>query len=155
MALNINQFAQSVVKGMPDLQFNINTLACRVFASEAVALIPGQAVKRVDSGGPGTLPVVTAVTDDADDIFGFVNYNIKNTDFAAGEAVEISSFQANVMYMEASAAIAVQAQVAVTVLGSTVRTAVSTDRIVGRALDKANAAGDLIRVYINLPGAIA
>lgn len=156
MALqNQNQFAQSPNKGDVDLNRQPNTMAARVYASEAVNLIPAQAVKRVDAGGPGTLPVVTAVTSDTDDICGFVNYNIKNADFAAGEALEISAFQGNIMFMEASAAIAANADVMCVVSGSKVALATTGKRVIGKAIDKATAAGDLIRVYINLPGILS
>lgn len=153
MALNINQFAQSVVKGALSLQLEPNTIAAQVYASEAVALVPGQAVKIVDQ--LNGVPVVTAATADTDDIYGFVNYNQKNATFAALAPVEISFFRGNVMWMEAASAIAANAQVGIVVSGQLVQTAASTDRIIGRAIDKAAATGDLIRVVIDLPGATA
>lgn len=153
MTLNINQFAQSPVKGMLDLKFNPETIVCRVSDSEVTALVPGQAVKISDVAGG--IPVVTAVAADTDDVYGFVNYNIKNQSFAAGVEVEISFFRGNVMYMEASAAMARNAQVAVVVAGQKIVTAGAGQRIVGRLIDKASADGDLVRVVIDLPGATA
>lgn len=155
MTLAINQFAQSVVKGFVDLKLSSSTIACQVYTSESPALVPGQCVKRVDSGGPGTLPVVTAVGADTDDIFGVVNYSQKNASFAAGSALEVSVFTGNYVYMEASAAISAQARVEYVVSGAKVALATSGKRVLGVALDKANAAGDLIRVYVDLPGILS
>jgi hypothetical protein len=152
MTQNINQFSQAPVQGQLDLRFNTNTVTCQVDTSQATAMVPGQAVKLVDSAGG--VPKVIAATDDADDVYGFINYDIKDREFVAFDAVEVSVMHDNVMYMTADAAIARGAEVAVVIADVEVRTAVATDRIVGRAYDKATAAGQLIRVTINLPGAI-
>lgn len=145
MAININQFTQEPVKGQPDLQFNPTTLPCQVVTGEATALVPGQAVKLVDS--LGGVPKVTAVTADTDDVFGVVTYNIKNASFPALTPVEISA-QGNVVWMEASAAIARGAKVMVVVSGQKVATATVGKTVIGFAYDKASASGDLIRVYL-------
>lgn len=153
MALNINQFAQSMVQGILDPgQPQPNTFSCRVDASSAT-LIPGDAVKSVDTAGK--VPVVTKCTADTDDVWGFVNYNFKNSSFAANAMVEISAFEGNAMYMTASAAMARNANVAIVIASSKIVTATTNQRIVGKLLDKATADGDLVRVYINLPGATA
>lgn len=150
--LSTNQFAPTPVKGELDLKFNVNSVSAQVKSDEATALVPGQAVLMVDDSNG--VPKITAATDDADDIFGFINFNIKDADFPAGAPVEVSAFRDNCMIMEASAAIARNAEVAIVVSGQKVRTAVSTDRIIGRAYDKAEGDGDLIRVILDLPGAI-
>lgn len=150
--MNPNQFSQSVVKGLLDLRHNSQTLSVRVNSGSA-DLVAGQAVKLVDAAG--ALPEVTAATADEDDIFGFVNYNNKSNTHGAGDMIEISFFRGNVMYMEASAAIARGASVMIVVTGNKVATATATNRVIGRALDKAAADGDLIRVIIDLPGALA
>lgn len=150
MSLSMNQKYQTPVKGQLDLRFNGQTVSGVVKSDEAVDLIPGQAVKMVDSASK--VPTFTAVTADTDDIYGFVNYNMKNVSFAAGTPVEVSAMRNNVMYMEASAAIARNAKVMVVVTGSKVATATTGKTIAGRAYDKAAADGDLIRVTIDLPG---
>lgn len=152
MTVNQNQFQQSVVKGQLDLRMSPSVLSCRVKSDEAAPLVPGQAVTVVDSGG-GT-PEVTAATGAGDDIFGFVSYNPKQASYSAGEALEIVFGHGSVQYMEASAAVARNAEVAIVVTDQKVKTAVATERVVGRALDKASADGDLIRVIVNLPGAV-
>jgi hypothetical protein len=57
--------------------------------------------------------------------------------------------------MTASAAIVPNAKVAIVVASNKIVTASTGMMIVGRALDKASADGDLIRVIIDLPGALA
>lgn len=147
-----NQFQQAPVQGQMDLRFNTNIVAAQVDASEAGSLIPGQAVTLVDSAG-GVPKVIAALTD-ADDIYGFVAYNIKDQVFTALMPVEIAVLHDNVMYMTSSAAIARGADVAVVIASKKVVTAVSGDRIIGRTYDKATAADQLIRVVIELPGAL-
>lgn len=152
MSLNPNQFDQSVVKGQLDLKMQPSVISCQVKSDESTPLVPGQAVLMVDSAGG--VPKVTAATTDEEDIFGFVVRNNKQSSFAAGEAVEIAMGRGCVMYMEAGAAVARNAQVQVVITGQKVITAAVGDhRIVGRALDKAAADADLIRVWIDLPGA--
>lgn len=152
MALNQNQFVQIPVQGQLDLRFNGQTVSCQVDSSSAGSLVPGQAVKMVDSAGG--IPKVVECAADEDDVFGFINFDQKNQSFAVGDRVEISAMRNNVMYMTAGAAIARNAEVMIVVASKKVVTATSTNRIVGRAFDKAAADGDLIRVVIDLPGAL-
>lgn len=151
--LQLNQFNQIPVQGQLDLHFNPQTISCEVDSSELGSLVPGQAVKMVDSDGG--VPKVVAAALNSDDIFGFINYNLKDKTYVAGEAVELSFFKGNVMQMTASAAIARNAKVAVVIADKEVVTASGGMTIVGRALDKATAADQLIRVIIDLPGATA
>jgi hypothetical protein len=153
MTLSQNQFAQSPTKGQMDLRYNPNTISCQVKSDEATALVPGQCVKIVDSAGG--VPKVTAATVNTDDVFGIVAYSNKQSSFAAGDAVEISFFRGNVMYMEASAAIARGEKVSPVITGSKIVGHSGALRVIGRALDKAALDGDLIRVIIDLPGGVA
>lgn len=150
MALNQNQLTEQIIQGSVTQALDYSTLSCSVSSSESTPLVAGQAVKIVDS--VGGVPKVTAVTADADDVFGFVNYNAKDISFKAGAAVGISFFRGNVMWMTSSAAIARNAKVMVVVSGQKVATRASTGVCIGRALDKATAADQLIRVLIDLPG---
>lgn len=146
MSQNPNQFSQSVVKGLADLRLSPSVISCRVDAAQAVALIAGQCVKLKDVAGGS--PVIEAIADDEDKVFGVVLYNIKDSSFSANEAVEVA-FDGSVVYMEAGAAIARGADVMPVVTGSKVATAAGNDKaIIGIALDKAAADGDLIRVLI-------
>jgi len=146
-----NQFQQAPVVGMLDLRFNTNTIAVQIDSSESGDLVAGQAVKIVDSAGG--VPKVIACDADADNVLGFLNYNIKNRIFVAGDAAEISMF-GNVMFLVATAAIARGVQVVsdVSTIGGVAAVSGSGgENIVGWALDKASAAGQLIRVMLQTP----
>jgi hypothetical protein len=155
MTQNPNQFSQSVILGMLDMKFNTETISCQVVSSySGDGLVAGQAVKVVDSAGG--VPKVTPVTDDADEVFGFINYNIKNTTYGANDAVEISR-DSNVIYLYAQEAISRGVQVCQYTdgLGDDAVGYVSGledgATIVGYTLDKAAAQGDLIRVVLSVP----
>ncbi len=153
MAISQNQFALIPVQGQLDLMISQNTIAAQIDSSSAGGLVPGQALKMVDSAGG--LPKLVECSSAADAVFGFANYDLKQATFGAGDRLEVSAMRDNVMYMTASAAIARDASVMVVIASKKVATATATNRIIGRALDKASADGDLIRVIIDLPGAIA
>lgn len=151
MALNQNQFALQVILGMVDMRYSSNTIAAQVDSTQATGLVPGQAVKMVDSSGG--VPKVIACAANSDEVLGFVNYDIKTVSFDANEPVEIS-LAGNVMYLQATAAIARGAQVQLDVSiagGVTAKVGSSGADILGWALDKASASGDLIRVMIATP----
>lgn len=151
--MSMNQFGLSVKKGQVDLRSGQPTLSVQIDSSEAGTLVPGQAVKIVDS--KGGIPKVIAAAADTDDVFGFIVIDLKTPSYVAGDRIEIVSGRSGFMYMEAGAAVARGAKVQIVVAGQKVITAVSTKRIVGSALDKAAASGDIIRVSVDLPGAIA
>lgn len=150
MAQLINQFSQSPVKGQLDLKFNGQTVSAQIDVSSGGGLIAGQPIKMVDSSGG--IPKIVECAADSDDVYGFINYDIKNAIYGVGDKCEISAMRNNVMYMEASAAIARNAKVMIVVAGSKVATRAGGGVCVGRAFDKALATGDLIRVTIDLPG---
>lgn len=146
---NPNSFAQSAQVGMIDLMTEPTTISVVVDSTQATALYPGMPVKMVD--GTSKIPTVIGCSADTDQVLGFINYNVKNRSFVAGDTMEIS-MNGNVMYLYASAAIARGAQVCVTTAAqSSVGPLVSTARIVGWAVDKASAQGALIRVFIQTP----
>lgn len=152
--LNQNQFAQIPVQGQLDLLSSRgNTLACQVDDTSAGSLVAGQAVKMVDEAGG--VPKVVECDADSNDILGFINYSPKDSDFDAGDKVEISFGRGAVMYMTASAAIARGAKVMIVSASSKVATRAGSGIYIGRALDKASADGDLIRVLIDLGDAAA
>jgi len=146
-----NQFQQSSIVGMLDLRFNPNTVAVMIDVSEAATLYAGQAVKMVDSAGG--IPKVVACSADTDQVLGFINYNIKNIGFVAGDACEIS-MAGNCQFLYATAAIArgVQVVVDLTTIGGVKAVSGSGgESIVGWAFDKASNPGDLIRVMVTTP----
>jgi hypothetical protein len=149
--LSQNQFAQAPVVGQVDLPYSYNTKSVEIDASQATALYQGSAVKMYDSAGG--VPKVVGCSAAADDCIGFINYDIKNVSYVAGQMAEISQ-AGNVIWLYAVAAIARGAQVQLDVVspGSVkTKTGSSGADIVGWALDKASASGDLIRVQLTSP----
>ena len=146
---NQNAFAMSAQLGMIDLMFNPNTVTVIVDSSQATPILAGAAVKMVDSAGG--VPKVVACTASTDEVLGFVNYNIKNVSFLAGDSMEIS-MSGNVIYLYSTGAIARGAQVSLDITSpGGVSALVSTNNIVGWAFDKAATAGVLFRVFLKTP----
>ena len=144
MTQNPNQFALTAEKGQLTLDPNWDTLNCQVSVNQGAALVVGQAVLIEDAAG-GQIPV-TAIAAVGNDIFGFVAYNVRTDSYKALDNVKIAR-KGDVMLMEASAAIARGADLEVIISGNKVVTQTSGTTI-GKALDKAAADGDLIRVEI-------
>lgn len=148
---NQNQFTESVVVGQLDQYFNYNSMAVQIDASQATPLTAGQPVKMVDSAGG--VPKVVACAANSDNVLGFINYNVKDAAYAAGAMCQIS-LAGNVIYLVAVGAIARGAQVQVDLSyigGVKTKTGSSGASIVGWAVDKATAAGQLIRVHVSTP----
>lgn len=154
---NMNQFRQTATVGMLDLQTNPNPAVMTVrHNSEATStnrIVPGEGVKLVDLGAddPGGVPFVDKRALDADGIKGVQILNPKTNSVAPGEVMEIAG-QGAVIFMEASAAIAREALVALVIATAGQVVTRTTEEILGLALDKAFAAGDLIRVEITARG---
>ncbi len=149
-SLSQNAFGIIPIKGEMDLKGgSSNVVSCRVYGSEAVALIPGQAVKLYDSGNG--VPIVTTCTADTDDVFGFVAFNPKNQSFAADAAVEIALVGA-VQWMQASGSIGWGQRLMAVISGQkvAVRTANVKKTVVGIALGHVTD-GQLLRVLIQTP----
>lgn len=148
---NPNQFAQSQLAGVVDMRFPYNTISVMIDSSQATPLYAGAAVKMVDSAGG--VPKVVGCAANSDEVQGFINFDIKTVQFVAGVPAEIS-MGGNVIFLWATGAIArgVQVSLDVTSMGG-VRSAVGNtgDNIVGWAMDKATAAGQLIRVFLKTP----
>ncbi len=149
-SLNPNQFTETTIRGALDLRLNFNTVAVQVYTSETGELYPGSPVKLVDSAGG--VPKVVAITASTDEIFGFVNFDIKSRAFVAGDMMEVS-IKGNVMWMYAAAAIARGAKCVFDYANNGVGpiSGAGAETLVGWAYDKASAQGDLIRVYIETP----
>lgn len=150
---NPNQFAQTPLLGQVDLRVDYNTIAVEIDVSQVAPLYAGSPVKIVDSAGG--VPKVVGCAADSDNVFGFINYNVKNKAFLAGDAAEISQ-DGNVMFMVATAAIARGAQVVLDLVtapwgGIAPAAGNSGKNIVGWAVDKAVNPGDFFRVRITSP----
>src|ERR1017187_10123580 len=107
-SMSANQFAQSPVLGQIDMRFPYNTVAAQIDVSQATPLYAGQAVKIVDSADG--IPKIVACTANSDEVFGFINFDIKSITFSAGQNCEIS-MAGNYMYLYATTAISRGTQV--------------------------------------------
>lgn len=151
MTLSQNQFAQSELLGAVDMAYNTGTFSVVIDASQSTALYAGSAVKMVNSSGG--VPKVVGCSANSDEVFGFINYDLKTVAFLALSRAEVST-AGNVQYLFATAAIARGAQVQLDVSSPGCVTAVVSSSgadVVGYALDQAAGYGALIRVKLNTP----
>jgi hypothetical protein len=152
--LSPNQFAERSIAGMCDLRYNINTVSALISPNQSGVLVAGQAVK-IDSAitdGSG-IPQVIGCVADTDEVFGFINFDIKTPGFYALNNVELS-LAGNAMYLWATGVIARGDQVTLDVsspAGVAEATGDSANRIVGWAYDGASSAGVLIRIMLGVP----
>lgn len=147
---NPNQFTETGIRGKLDLQFNVNTVAVQIDASETGTLYAGTPVKMYDSANG--IPKVVACSADSDDCLGFINFNIKDVSYVAGDRCEIS-MAGNCMYLYATGAIARGARVCLDLANNGVKAVSGSggEDVVGWAFDKASAMGALIRVMLSTP----
>lgn len=150
-SLSQNQFAQSPVVGVLDLQVGPNNvIACIVDQSVSGGISNGQGVKIVAStaGGP---PKVAPVSAKGDACIGFATFNIKNIAYFKGDAMEVALW-GSVIWCYATGAITQFGEVCLdpTYVGG-VQASGNTATLMGWAFDGAASAG-LIRVML-LPNA--
>lgn len=148
MTQSTNQFNQTAVKGDLDLKFAGGVISGAVGSGQSGTIVAGQAVRIEDSAG--ALPKFISLAGATTEATGFAVRNLKDTGYVAGDRLEVAIF-GSVQYMEAGAAIARGAKVEFVPTGEKVITSAGTNPIVGWALDKAAADGDLIRVMIETP----
>ncbi len=151
--LSQNQFAQSDAIGVVDLRLCLNTISVQIDVSQSTPLYAGDAVTFVDSAGG--VPKVVGCAASSDEVYGFINYDVKTVAFTAGKGAEIS-MAGNVIYLYATTAIARGERVELELLtgGHGGVAAYSTNNgadVVGWAVDKAAGYGDLIRVMLITP----
>lgn len=156
--LSTNQFKQSSVVGQLDLVTNPNpsVLTALWNPSGTGTLIPGEGVILDDLGASdytGVVPIVDkrALTTDA--IEGVVIYDAKKATKDPGDYVQVIR-KHGVVVMEASAAILRGAKVALVFASPGQVVTQTTEALFGKALDKAFAAGDLIRVEVLAEGVV-
>jgi len=150
---NINQFQITPTFGDLDLQGGGGSVFTAAADSSVVtALVAGQPVKIVDSAGG--VPKVVALAANTDETLGFIKRNVKDQSYAAGELLELAG-RDSVIWLVSNAAIARGAKLEVVYNANSgagaVITSAGTNPIIGRALDKATASGQLIRVLLDTP----
>lgn len=149
--LNPNAFAQSPIVGMIDMRFDYDTVSVMIDPAQMSPLYAGMAVKVTQT--VSGVPSVVGCAADSDEVFGFINFDIKTVQYLAGNMAEISQ-AGNVMYLYSTGAIARGSQVTLDLStggGVAQATGSSGNNIVGWAFDLAAAAGVLIRVKLSVP----
>lgn len=153
---NINQFEQGNLPGTIDLSTNPNpsVIYCRIDPNGAAAdFVAGQGVRLVDAGvndGAGP-PLVDALTVDTQVPFGVILFDPKQGTHARGDVVAVA-VKRSVVNMQAAAALNRGSLVSLTVATAKEVAAVGANAQFGYLLDKASAAGDLVRVLITTEG---
>ncbi len=152
----MNAFKPGAFKGTVDLRQGGSIVSAQIDVTstigEVTGLVAGTPVKLVNSAGG--IPKVIECDADTDDVFGFIVYDVKASKYLRLDRCEILTGRGGVMYMEANAAIARNAKIALLISGFKVITATATDRIIGRSFDKPIAQGEMFRVTVDLPGEI-
>lgn len=152
--LSQNQFQQSPTAGMLDMRFDYDTVSAQIDVSQTTPLYAGAAVKLVPSNGAvNSAPKVVGITAATDNVFGFINFDIKTVAFVAGSLCELS-LAGNVVYLYSVGAITQGTQVTsslITMGGVAQATGSSNANLVGFAYDGAASAGTLIRIKLNTP----
>lgn len=143
----INQFAQTPEVG--DCEGLREVISAQVNVGASATIVPGQAVKLANVA-KGGVPKVIPLAANTDATFGFMVRNLKDANAVDGDILEVAIGR-TIMFMTAGAAIVPGAKVEVVYSTNKVITAAGTNPMVGFALDKATADGDIIRVLITTP----
>jgi len=157
-----NQFAQAPFLGMLDLKVGPgNVIAAQVDVSSPSPIYAGSAVQLVNSALPGGLPKVVPVSDTVGStvsgVFAFAVYDIKSRQYNAGANLEVA-LAWSCMWLYATKAIQAGEQVILDPASpgavqprEQVPPVPASSSIVGFALDRATAYGQLIRVVTAAP----
>ena len=147
MAIESNQFSVLPLKGTLTLFPNVNVIDGQVDSSESGTIAAGDPLVIVDVAG--AVIKFAKATDLSEKPFGVVPYSVKGNEYVAEDMVRVASDYC-CMQMEASAAIAAGADVQLDPATGLVATHTGTNTVIGEALGKALAAGDLIPVMIKV-----
>ena len=149
MAEILNSFGIQNQKGMVKNGDHGERYEVKAFvADDGAALVPGTVVKLKDVASK--IPVVEVIAATTDEPFGVVPYDVIYNSINNNQVFTVAS-DYSIITMEASAAISAGAHVMPVIAGAKVATATKTNYAIGVALDKAAAAGDIIRVLLKKP----
>ena len=154
MSININQFSQTSLPGQLDLKSGglDTSFTLRIDPdSAATDILTGTGLVPVDGGANDTngVPLCDVLSADTVTPFGALIHNSKKGSYQPGDIVQVS-YDGCVQRMEAAGALARWATVALDVLNPGQVQASGTDATFGRTLDKATAAGDIIRILVKV-----
>jgi hypothetical protein len=156
-SLSQNQFSLSPIIGQIDQRYPYDTTEVVIDPSQgATPLYAGMAVKIVGTNAGG-VPSVVGCAADSDNVFGFINFDVKSPSFAIGSRCEISQ-DGNVMFLVATDAISAGGQVQLDLTtggGVAAKVGASGANVVGWTMDQATAAGSIIRVHLTCPSFVS
>lgn len=151
-SVNMNQFNKSALPGQIDLKSGglDTTFTVKFNPESAGTLVPGQGVKLVDLGATdyNGVPIVDVLAADTDVPFGARVYDHKKGEADPGDIVQVT-YKGCVQFMEAAGALNRGGGVALAVATPGQVQAVGVNAQYGITLDKASAAGDIIRVLVD------
>jgi hypothetical protein len=148
MALNQNQFALETLKGSKIAGEVSNVMSVQFYSATASdVILPGELVVLSSATPAGEMPYVAVGADETAAYFGVVLTNPIVESFAVGEKLEIGIL-GSVVVCEADGALSVGAELAYDPAAKKVTALGAGEKLVGLALSKAAADGDLIRVLV-------
>lgn len=158
MSFNQNQFAKGPVVGQIDQSRGgiNNALSLRIDPdSSAADVVAGTGVKFVDGGAndAGGLPYVDVISGDTDEATaGVILWTPKQGEFQPKDIIQAAQ-NGDIVWMKAAGALARGVNVALDQSAPGYVQALSTNAKIGRLIDKASAADDLVRVIIETAAA--
>lgn len=141
---NLNQFAQTPIKGDVAGVPNPSTLSCQLTTASSNTPKAGYLVKLI-AGTANTILVEQAGPTDVP--FGFIVFNPKKDTYAAGDQMEVA-ISGSVINLETAGSFNRGQNVEFVTSGGRVQVYGGTNNICGVALDTATAAGQIVRVLV-------
>lgn len=148
--ISLNQFAPNIpVPGLYAYQANLPQLHNVLVASTVTSTAPlkAGAVLTLDAASTNTNAPVAKQAAVTDPIFGVITYNPVKQTYIGNDRIAIAR-DGDVVWMPAAAAVNVGAELYFNALNQVTSTSAAGNSIVGKALTKATAAGDLIQVEL-------
>ena len=148
--LSLNQFAPNVpLAGMYVYLANLPQLHNVIVASSVTSTTPlaAGAIVTLDSTSTNTNAPIAKQAAVTDTIFGVITYNPLKSTYVGGDRIAIAR-DGDVVWLPAAAAVNVGAELYFNASNQVTSTATAGNSIVGKALTKATAAGDLIQVEL-------
>lgn len=146
--LSLNQFAPNVpLAGMYVYMANLPQLHNVIVSAEENAPLVAGAIVTLDTTSTNTNAPVAKQAAVTDEIFGVVTYNPIQANFANGERIAVARPN-DVVWLPAAGAVTVGAELYFNASNQVTATVTAGNSIVGKALTKAAATGDLVQVEL-------
>ena len=155
LAPNSNQFFPNPVRGGLALSPNLNIFDVEIDEDDNDEFVAGQSVDLRPFTLSNTTIIIRSVTSITGRVFGFVVDDTRSSSFSVASRKKHFrvALEGGIMYMESSTVIPRGSQVKLT-SDLTINPKISSEgsgSIIGKALDRASGANELIRVFITTP----